>query len=51
MIYIIKTHITGKKQEERFYTKGDAVAYYRVKIRELSFPDTIDIEVLNDGES
>ena len=51
MIYIIKTKVTGKEDEQRFYTRGDAASYYRVKVRELSFPDTIQVELLNDGDS
>lgn len=51
MIYIIKTKIGTKLDENRFFTRSDAAQYYRIKARELAFPDTIEVEVLNDGES
>ena len=51
MIYIIRSKLLNKENEARFYTKADAAAYYRLKLKELCFPDTIDVEILNDGES
>lgn len=50
MIYIIHTYITGRHETERFYNKGNAVSYYRTKVREMSFPDNMEVEILNDGE-
>jgi len=50
MIYLIKTEIGGKKEEQREYSKMNAAQYYRIKVRELVFPDNITVEILNDGE-
>lgn len=50
MIYIVKANIGEKPEEKRFYSKAEAAAYYRLKVREMCFPDTIDIEILNDGD-
>jgi len=50
MIYKI-TCLIGKKEETKtVYTKGDAVAHYRLRLSEMSFPDEIYVEELNDGE-
>lgn len=50
LIYLITTVIGDKNEQCRFYSKGDALSHYRMKVRELAFPDTIIVEILNDGE-
>lgn len=50
MIYIIKTVIGKRIETQRFFNKGDAVAFYRLRLSELAFPDSIDVGLLNDGE-
>lgn len=50
MIYIITTKIGKNTEAKNFYTKMDAVSHYRLKVKEMVFPDTINIEMLNDGE-
>lgn len=52
MIYIIRTKIGEKlkEQKEQFTDKFQAVTYYRLKVRELCFPESIDVELLYDGD-
>lgn len=50
MIWVIETTINNKVESTRFINKGNAYEYWKIKVRELSFPDSIHVEVLNDGE-
>lgn len=50
MIWIIKSIIGNKTKSERFVDKMQAVTQYRLKLKELAFPDSIIVEILNDGE-
>jgi hypothetical protein len=51
VIYLITTRIGEREKVDtvRFYSKMEAVTYYRLKLKEMAFPDTIDVGILNDG--
>lgn len=50
MIYNITTVIGTKEEKKQFYDKMAAVTHYRLRLKEMTFPDEVLVEVLNDGE-
>lgn len=51
MKYLIKTKIGNKEDVGCMFDKATATQYYRLKLKEMCFPDEINVEIINDGDS